>query len=169
MTRGTAAGLAIIVMCAGYGAWRHFWKASPTGQIERLLDRAAKAAEAESVLRLSDVFTAGYADATGADRAVVLAQANQFFDEAEDIRVSLPKIIHDDPTLPADAETARAVVLLLVEGKMAGGEAFRGIGGGGGDAFELGFTKTGGEWKVSSSRRLAGTTAEELLQELGRE
>lgn len=157
----------IVALLVGYGVRQRFFAPTPTQRIERLLTRAAKAAEAKSVLRLSDVFTSDYSDASGIDRAGMLGVAKQFFDEADGISVKLIRILHEDPKLPAEANEAKAIVVVQVNGKLhSDGNRFSGIGREGGDAFEVGFRQRDGEWKVASSRYLQGKSPEALMREL---
>jgi len=167
MNRRRALLLAVVAAAAGFWLYRSFLSPTPTQRIERLLGRAARAAEAKSIIRLSDHFTAGYTDASGADRAALMAYAKQFFDEADKLTVKIVRVIHDDPALGKDADEARAIVVVQVAGvNRENSERFSGIGRAGGDAFAVGFRRRDGEWKVNSSRRLEGTTPEELMREI---
>jgi hypothetical protein len=167
ISRRAVLPLVVVAVVAGYWLYRGFFAPTPAQRIERLLERAAAAAEAKSVIRLSDYFTAGYTDASGADRAALMGYAKQFFDEVDQLTVRIARVIHEDPALGKDAEDARAIVIVQVTGTTRdNSDRFRGIGRAGGDAFEVGFRRRDGDWKVNSSRRLQGATPEELMREI---
>jgi hypothetical protein len=147
-------------------------KTRPTAveQIERHLQYAAQAVEKESIVKLSDVFTAEYRDDSGADLAFLLRQAQGFFHDSDEVSVELAGVIHDEPDPPRDAEKARAIVILRISGVTdPGGRRFSGLGGQGQDAFLVRFAKRGGDWKVASTRQLHGTSREELMRELNKQ
>lgn len=156
----------VILLAAAAAVVAHvLFAPRPTEQIERLIQRGAEAAEAESVLRLSGVFAADYHDASGMDRAMLLGQAQRFFAETDELSVRIARVIHGDPDLADSAVEASAIVVLQVSG-ITNGERFVGITRTGGDAFQVGFRKRDGKWEVTSSRRLAGETPQELQREL---
>jgi hypothetical protein len=167
LTPKTLAVALAVIAVAAVVAHRMFFAPSETQRIERVLTGAAEAAEAESIIRLSDVFTFDYHDASGADRSVVLGHAQRFFGEADNIRAEIVRVLHQDPKLPRDATEARAIVIVRLSGiEKTGGEKFSGIAGPGGDAFDVRFRRGNGAWKVAQSRRLSGTNPQELMREL---
>jgi len=153
----------------GYWIYRAFLAPTPVERIGRLLERGRRAAEAESVIRLGDVFTMDYHDDSGVDRATMLGEAQQFFRETDQLSVRIARVMHEDEALGPEANQARAIVVLQVSGlAQPGAEKFSGIGGKGVDAFLVRFEKRNGDWKVAATRRLSATTPEELEAELRR-
>jgi hypothetical protein len=150
--------------------WFVLPKSSPTQQIEALLNGAAKAGAAKSVIRLNNYFTTDYSHNGSIDRATVMGFAQQFFNESDTLSVKIVKVVHDDPKLPKDALTAKAMVVLQVEGTLKEGkQKFQGIGKGGADTVLVTFTRRSPSsgWSISASQGLDASSAASLTKGLG--
>jgi hypothetical protein len=149
-----------------YWGYRHFTALTPVQKIDRLLQAACDAVEAESILKLGDVLAFDFQAEGGVDRAAVIGQAQRFFAEAEELSAKPVHVTHEDSDPAPEAVEAEAIVVLRVNGRQtADGQRFSGIGGQGGDAFRVRFALRNGDWKIVHAARLRGATAEALLKE----
>jgi len=160
------AGIAVALVL---GIWIALPRTSPTQQIERLLNNAAKAAGAKSIVRLSGFFATDYSHEGTVDRPTLLGYAQQFFNETDALSVKIARVMHDDPKLPKDALTAKAIVVLQVSGTTKlEAQKFQGFAGKGGDTFLVTFARrnTGASWAVIASRSVDASSASSLSQEI---
>jgi hypothetical protein len=158
---------AAVLLIVGIGVYRAYFMVTPVQQIERLVQRACRAAEAKSILKLSDVLMPDYRDDSGLDRAAVLGEIQQFFSETQNLTVKLVKVVHEKEDLAPTAETARAIVVVQVSGvQQPGGVRFSGIGDRGADAFLVRFAKNRGDWKVASTRQVNATDPTAMQKQL---
>lgn len=92
-------------------------------RVHRFIEKGRKAVEARSVIRLEPLIHPQYTDENGFDKATLLAQARQAFQDAEELQV---EIREETITLSDDNLTATVNLLVMVTGKVDG-EAFAGF------------------------------------------
>jgi hypothetical protein len=111
----------LIFLVAGFSltaggviALRSWRNVAPEERINRLLERARRAAETESVTELHGVFAADYRDAYGNSRSELLGHIQRFFLQSDQLSVRYVKIVHEVSNLPLDAAEASACFHFLI-------------------------------------------------------
>lgn len=113
MAAALAAGLIVFV----------WLRPSEKQRVHRFIEKGQKAVEARSVIRLEPLIHPQYTDENGFDKATLLAQARQAFQDAEELQV---EIREETISLSDDNLTATVDLVVMVTGKI-NGEAFAGF------------------------------------------
>lgn len=151
-----SAAVFLVGLCAG-GYW--YWLAtrpSETGRIDRQIEKAAHAVERGFIFQLKPMMAEDFGASGRLGRDEVLAQLMKTRMQMTDLRIEIVRTLHEDPELPPEAVSARAIVIVKTTGTdTASGQAFQGIAGQGADVFLLDLTKIDEEWLFQDADHLS--------------